>query len=86
MRGRLGLLSGVGVIALTLASSALSSETTTFAYDALGRLIKGTRSGGPSSGMNMATCFDRVGNRTRYDTQITAPAACPSPTPTPVPG
>jgi len=72
-------------IATTLATGAFGSETTTYTYDALGRLVATTRSGGPSSGVNMASCFDRAGNRLRYDTLTTTPAACPSPTPTPTP-
>lgn len=72
-------------IAAILASAASGSETTSYSYDALGRLIATTRSGGPSSGVNMANCFDRAGNRLRYDTLTTTPAACPSPTPTPTP-
>ena len=71
--------------AAILAPVALGSETTTYSYDALGRLVATARSGGPSSGVNMASCFDRAGNRLRYDTLTTAPAACPSPTPTPTP-
>lgn len=79
------LLSGVVVVAL-IASASIASETTTYSYDALGRLVATTRSGGPSSGVNMASCFDRAGNRLRYDTLTTTPAACPTPTPTPTPG
>jgi YD repeat-containing protein len=74
-----------GVAIPIVAAAALGAETTTYSYDALGRLVATTRSGGPSSGVNMASCFDRAGNRLRYDTQTTAPAACPVPTATPTP-
>ena len=90
MRRHLVLLCGVvgGVampVAAMLATAAAGSETTTYSYDALGRLVTTTRTGGPSSGVNMASCFDRAGNRLRYDTLTTTPAACPVPTPTPTP-
>lgn len=82
-----GTVTGLAIPATAiLATAALGSETTTYSYDALGRLVSSTQSGGPSTGLNMATCFDRAGNRLRYDTVTTAPAACPTPTPTPTPG
>jgi YD repeat-containing protein len=87
MRTRVLCIAGGAVlpIAAIYATAALGSETTTYSYDALGRLVTTTRSGGPSSGVTMASCFDRAGNRLRYDTLTTTPAACPVPTPTPTP-
>lgn len=73
-------------MATLMVSSAMASETTTYTYDALGRLVTSTRIGGPNAGVNIATCFDRAGNRIRYDTMTTTPTACPSPSPTPAPG
>jgi YD repeat-containing protein len=70
---------------LLVGSSSSGSETTTYSYDTLGRLVTTTRSGGPSSGVTMNSCFDRAGNRMRQDTVTTTPAACPTPTPTPTP-
>jgi YD repeat-containing protein len=86
MRRRWLLVCGAAPAALLVGYSSQGSETTTYTYDALGRLVATTRTGGPSSGVNMATCFDRAGNRIRYDTLTTAPAVCPTPTPTPTPG
>jgi len=43
---------------------ALATETTTYEYDALGRLVKSTKAGGPSSGTEKATAYDPAGNRT----------------------
>jgi YD repeat-containing protein len=66
-----------------LAGMAAASETKTYSYDALGRLTASTVAGGPSSGRQIGTCFDRAGNRLRYDVATSAPATCPTPTPTP---
>lgn len=87
MRARSLLLSGTACALFMSGTPASASETTSFTYDALGRLIATNRTGGPSNGVNMATCFDSAGNRIRYDTATAAPAACPvvPPTPTPLP-
>ena len=86
MRARATFSLAMLSMAMLFGAASIASETTTYTYDALGRLVTSTRSGGPSSGVNMATCFDRAGNRIRYDTLTTAPAVCPTPTPTPTPG
>lgn len=44
--------------------SALAAETVTYSYDALGRLVRTVKSGGPSSGVDAQTSYDKVGNRT----------------------
>jgi hypothetical protein len=67
-------------------SAALASETTTYSYDALGRLVATTHSGGPNNGVAMATCFDPAGNRTAYTVVASGAATCGTPTPTPTPG
>ena len=70
--------------ALVLAAAAQASETTSYAYDALGRLVRVTTSGGAQSGPNVLTCYDRAGNRTRYAVAIgTPPPPCPPPPPPP---
>ncbi|WP_363130087.1 hypothetical protein [Sphingomonas sp.] len=66
-----------------MGSAAAAQETTTYTYDALGRLTGSSISGGPNSSRVTGTCFDAAGNRTRYDVATTVPAACPTPTPTP---
>lgn len=68
-----------------IAGAAHASETKTFAYDALGRLSGSAASGGPSSGTQTGSCYDRAGNRLRYDVVTGAPSACPTPAPTPTP-
>lgn len=68
-----------------LAGMAAASETRTYSYDALGRLTASTIAGGPNNTRQIGTCFDRAGNRLRYDVATGAPAACPTPTATPTP-
>lgn len=48
---------------LTLSSDANASETGTHTYDALGRLVQTTKSGGPASGSQTTTAYDPAGNR-----------------------
>lgn len=64
--GRNLLLASSGAAALLIAGMASAAETVTYGYDALGRLIVTTVSGGPNNNVGSATCFDRAGNRTRY--------------------
>jgi YD repeat-containing protein len=82
-RHRIAVLGAAG--GLTIASVAIAQETTTYSYDALGRLTGSSISGGPNDNRTTATCFDAAGNRTRYDMATSAPAVCPTPTPTPTP-
>lgn len=49
---------------LSLASAAYATETTTYEYDAQGRLTKSSKSGGPASGTEKCTSYDPGGNRT----------------------
>lgn len=86
MRARATFSLAMLSMAMLFGAASIASETTTYTYDALGRLVTSTRSGGPSSGVKMASCFDRAGNRIRYDTLTTTPAVCPTPTPTLTPG
>jgi hypothetical protein len=49
-------------LAMVLAAPA-SSQTQTFTYDALGRLITAATSGGQNNGDRRSYCFDAAGNR-----------------------
>jgi len=49
---------------IALAGAAVATETTTYEYDAQGRLIKSSKSGGPASGTEKCASFDAAGNRT----------------------
>jgi hypothetical protein len=56
-------LAAVALLPL-LPQPAFATETVTYSYDALGRLIKTVRSGGPASGVDASTQYDPAGNRT----------------------
>ena len=71
------------VLALTTSAVAEASETVTYKYDALGRLVSTSISGGPSSGVVWIYTLDPAGNRSRVQVSGTA---TPSPTPTPTNG
>ncbi|ATY32579.1 hypothetical protein CVN68_11835 [Sphingomonas psychrotolerans] len=47
-------------------SPAVAQEASTYTYDALGRLIQVTVSGGPNAGTTSTAQFDASGNRSRY--------------------
>jgi YD repeat-containing protein len=55
----------IGVLMVTL-NSARAQEATTYSYDALGRLVSSSTTGGPNNGVATGTCFDAAGNRTQY--------------------
>jgi YD repeat-containing protein len=54
----------VFALAPLLPQPAAAAETVTYSYDALGRLIKTVRIGGPASGVDASTQYDPAGNRT----------------------
>jgi YD repeat-containing protein len=84
MIGRKCVLLGAAVGALVMGGTAGAQEVTTFSYDALGRLVRQSTSGGPQSGRATALCYDRAGNRMRYQSNATGSvAACPPPPPPP---
>jgi hypothetical protein len=51
------------MLSLIAAWPALASETTTYTYDALGRLVQVSNAGGPRNGAANATRYDPAGNR-----------------------
>jgi YD repeat-containing protein len=53
-------------LAAVLTTQASANETTTYTYDALGRLTNSATTGTVNSGMNVSTVFDAAGNRTNY--------------------
>lgn len=83
-RKKIWLLSSAATATL-ICGAAFGQETTTYSYDALGRLTGSSISGGPNNSRTTGTCFDWAGNRTRYDVATSTPSACPTPTPTPTP-
>lgn len=56
------LLTGLSLAA----SPAIASETTTYSYDALGRLTGSSSTGSVNNGLNTAIQYDPAGNRTNY--------------------
>lgn len=73
------------VALFTLGAPIRASETTTYSYDALGRLVRTSIGGGPSDGISTALCFDAAGNRARYYRGSGSGPACAAPTYTPLP-
>lgn len=45
---------------------ALAASTTTYTYDALGRLVAASTTGTVNNGVQLGTNYDPVGNRTAY--------------------
>ena len=73
----------IGLLAASSSGGEVGNETVNYSYDALGRLSGSTTTGGPNNTRTTGTCFDRAGNRMRYDVGTSAPSTCPTPTPTP---
>jgi hypothetical protein len=61
------------IVAATPAVAA-ASETATYNYDALGRLIGVGTVGGPNDGMSVGTGYDPAGNRASYSVTGAGPA------------
>jgi len=62
MAGRYLVGLGAGFVAL-LPVVAHAQETTTYGYDAKGRVVTTVRSGGPSSGTSATYTYDKADNR-----------------------
>ena len=58
----------IATCALLLAPAAVAQETTTYRYDALGRLDKTSTTGGQNNGTVNEVQFDDAGNRVKYTT------------------
>jgi len=56
----------VALAAIFIAVPSIAQETVTYTYDALGRLITSSISGGPNNGTQTGTSFDPASNRTNY--------------------
>lgn len=55
----------------------MASETITYTYDALARLVKTQSSGTINNNQTHSICYDKAGNRITYQSSSTGvPAAC----------
>jgi len=86
------LFVSASILALGLSSVAHATETVTYTYDALGRLVVGSSTGTVNNGQARSYCYDAAGNRTQIRIDAagnTAPCATstgsPTPSPTPAP-
>ena len=61
-----GCTAALAWAALGVPAAAAASETTTYDYDALGRLIGVSTAGGSNDGMTAGTTCDAAGNRSGY--------------------
>jgi hypothetical protein len=86
LSGVLSKLNGyakIGLISVAIALPMLplsAQETTTFEYDALGRLISTQKAGGPKSGETTSSAYDPAGNRAGYAVNAQAPGPSTSST------
>lgn len=58
---------------LSFGGSATAQETVTFTYDALGRLVTTSTSGGTNNGTTSSYSYDSASNRTNVTTSTSAP-------------
>ena len=65
----------VALLGMAFAAPTHAVETVTYSYDALGRLVTSSVSGGPSAGVNTAIAYDPADNRTNY--QVTGSTQLP---------
>jgi YD repeat-containing protein len=82
MNRKSAYLFGAAASAFVFHGAAQASDTTVYTYDALGRLVSVSTTGGPNNGLNIGTAYDPAGNRTTY-TAGTGGAPPPPPPPPP---
>lgn len=78
-------LLGAAAGAFVFQGGAQASDTTTYTYDPLGRLVAISTTGGPNNGLSIGTGYDPAGNRTTYTAGTGAPPPSPPPPPPPPP-
>jgi YD repeat-containing protein len=80
---RIAYVLGTAAGALALGGTGAASETTSYSYDALGRLVAVATAGGPNDGLAVATAYDPAGNRSSYSVGGGTPPPPPPPPPPP---
>lgn len=63
---RYGVCGMLATLALWSGAAQAQSATTTFSYDALGRLVSSSTVGGPAGGESTTIAYDPAGNRTSH--------------------
>lgn len=76
MRRTIHLLA-TAVSTAALAGAASASETISYSYDELGRLLSSSSSGSVNNGVASTTSYDSAGNRTNYS--VTGSSGTPPP-------
>ena len=73
------LLAGT-VLAFSVSGLSAQSTTKTYKYDAQGRLVEVSKTGGSENNQRVRYCYDKAGNRTAVKAKAdgTLPA-CPNP-------
>lgn len=64
---QLACFSSFSLAALLVATPALASETVTYTYDELGRLVRTSQTGSVNNGVITDIDYDEAGNRTNYE-------------------
>jgi hypothetical protein len=65
----------LAIIAALCAAAAMASETTTYTYDARGRLVKVVRTGSVNNNVSASYSYDKADNRTNVN--VVSPNAPP---------
>jgi hypothetical protein len=82
MNRKAAYLLGAAASALAVSGTGRASDSTTFTYDALGRLVAVSTTGGPNNGLAVSTAYDPAGNRSSYSVGTGgSPPQPPSPPP-----
>ena len=85
MRNKSAYLLGTAVGVLVLNGSGQASDTVIYSYDALGRLVATSTTGGTNDGLGVSTAYDPAGNRTNYSVSGASGSPPPPPPPPPSP-
>jgi hypothetical protein len=54
------------IVTVLWTTPSCASDTVTYSYDSLGRLVAATTAGGPNGGISTGITYDPAGNRSNY--------------------